>query len=97
MTLLHGWPPDKPFPASLREPVPGAGADFPGSSGGREQGKFRESAERLLTQVAVSNDDGSPVGKTTDERLEEVLLYQKAMVLGLSIMVGRDLLAEVAE
>ncbi len=32
---LPGWPPDSPFPESQHEPSPGAGPDFPGSSGGR--------------------------------------------------------------
>ena len=93
--MIQGWPPDNPFPASRREPSPGAGPDFPGSSGGREQGKFRPSASRLLTTIGVVGDDGLPLAKTTDEMLAEQSLYLRAVVLGLSILAGEDLLAQV--
>lgn len=95
MTQPVGWPHDNPFPASLREPVPGAGADFPASSGGREQGKFRPSATRLLTAVAVVGDDGQPLGMTQAQLQEDTLLYLKAIVHGLSLLTGQDLLAQV--
>ncbi len=83
---LPGWPPDNPFPESLREPSPGAGADFPGSSGDRERGKFRPSTRRLLTTVAVVGDDGQPLARPTEELLEEMLLYQRATLLALSLL-----------
>jgi len=43
--------------------------EFPESLGDRERGKFRPSFWRRLTQVAVSNDDGSPVGESTKEAI----------------------------
>ena len=70
----------KPFPESLVEST-GSGPDFPGSSGDREKGKFRPSATPRLTQVAVTGDDGKPVTRTTDQLLEEILLWQKAAVI----------------
>ena len=90
-----GFPPDNPFPASLREPRPGAGPDFPASSGGREQGKFRESLRRHLTAIAVVNDDGTVIGKTAEQRADEQLLYLRAIVLGLSYVTEEDLLSQV--
>ena len=62
------------------------GPDFPGSSGDRERGKFRESVHSRLTAVAVVNDDGKPVAASTDallaELIEEVKLMRHALVLG---------------
>lgn len=72
------------FPESLRDST-GLGPDFPGSSGDREKGKFRPSAIPRLTQVAVTGDDGKPVALTTEQLLAEILLWQKAMVLVLSL------------
>ena len=95
MTQPPGWPHDKPFPASMQEPVPGAGPDFPSSAGGREQGKFRPSATRLLTTLAVVGDDGLPIARTTDERLDTLELYLRAIVLGLAYLTEEDLLAQV--
>ena len=95
MTQLTGWPHDNPFPESLHEPSPGAGPDFPGSAGGREQGKFRPSATRLLTTIAVTGDDGLPLGRTTDDRLDALEVYLRAIVLGLSYLTEEDLLAQV--
>lgn len=40
----------------------GLGSDFPESAGERERGKFRPSEYPRLTTVAVSNDDGTPIG-----------------------------------
>lgn len=71
------------FPESLREST-GLGPDFPGSAGDRERGKFRPSATPRLTQVAVTADDGRPVTRTTDEILEELLTYQKAILIALA-------------
>ena len=71
------------FPEELRETT-GGGPDFPGSAGDREKGKFRPSATPRLTQVAVTGDDGQPVTRTVNELLEEMLLWQKAIVVALS-------------
>ena len=68
------------FPESLAQST-GSGPDFPGSSGDREKGKFRPSATPRRTQVAVAGDDGRPVTRTTDQLLEELLLWQKAAVI----------------
>lgn len=57
-----------------------SGPDFPGSSGDRERGKFRPSDTPRLTKVAVSGDDGQAVVATTDELLNELLMWTKAMV-----------------
>lgn len=59
----------------------GAGPDFPGSAGDRERGKFRPSATPRQTTVAVVGDDSRPITRTTNELLEELLLWQKALVL----------------
>ena len=74
------------FPESRTEST-GAGPDFPGSSGDREKGKFRPSGTPRLTLVAVSDDEGKPVVKTTDELLAELLLWQKAAVLALALQM----------
>ena len=62
------------FPESLRHTT-GSGPDFPGSSGDREQGKFRPSGTPRLDVVAVARDDGRPVASTTDLLLAELLLW----------------------
>lgn len=62
----------------------GAGPDFPGSSGDRERGKFRPSATPRLTTVAVTGDNGEAISWHTDNLMEELLLWQKALVIGLS-------------
>ena len=74
----------------------GLGPDFPESAGGREMGKFRESIYPRLTRIAVANDDGTDIGSEASAVADETLLYQKAMVLGLSILTGVDLLAQVS-
>ena len=74
----------------------GAGPDFPGSAGDREKGKFRPSAIPRRTAVAVVGDDGKPIARTSETLLEEVLLYQKATVLGLSLLLEVDLLRQVS-
>lgn len=77
----------QPFADSLRESNGiGAGPDFPGSSGDRERGKFRPSETPRLTKLAVANDDSERITKTTDALLEEILLYQKATLLALSLL-----------
>ena len=59
--------------------------DFPSSAGDRERGKFRASATSRLTQVAVTDDSGEPLGKSTDQILEELVyevrLLRHALVL----------------
>lgn len=90
-----------PFPESLRESNPGSGPDFPGSSGDRERGKFRPSATPRLVTVAISGDDGRPIARTTEELLGDILVYQRAILLALSLTadgVGftpEDVLTEV--
>lgn len=76
----------QPFPESLKETTPGTGPDFPGSSGDRERGKFRPSAIPRLTAVAVVGDDGKPIPLTTNQLLEEILLYQKALLYALTLI-----------
>lgn len=73
------------FPQSHIEST-GSGPDFPGSSGDRERGKFRPSGTPRLTQVAVTGDDGQPVTRTTDELLSELVMWQRATVLALSLL-----------
>ena len=68
------------FPESLVQST-GSGPDFPGSSGDREKGKFRPSSTPRRTQVAVTGDDGRPITRNTDQLLEDILLWQKAMVI----------------
>lgn len=71
-------------------------ATFDRSAGSRERGKFRlSSVDPDQTTIAVVRDDGKAVTKTTEEVLNELLLYQRAIVLGLSILTETDLLAEV--
>ena len=73
----------------------GQGPDFPGSSGDRERGKFRPSATPRLTVVAVTDDRGRPVADGLVQVLNELLLYQKAIVLGLSELTNIDLIEQV--
>lgn len=82
------------FPESFRASTD-AGPDFPDSAGDREKGKFRPSATPRRTAVAVVGDDGEPIARTTDDLLAELLAYQKATVLGLSLLLGIDLIHEV--
>ena len=78
----------QPFPESLRETNTGAGPDFPGHSGDRERGKFRPSETPRLTTLAVVGDDGQPVVRTTDQILEELLLYQRATLMAITLMAA---------
>ena len=95
MTQPHGWPPSAPFLESLQESSPGAGPDFPDSSGDRERGKFRPGTIPRTTTVAVVGDDGLPIARTTEELLEELLLYQKALLVALSMLAeGASFIAE---
>ena len=83
------------FPESLRDST-GLGPDFPVSSGDRERGKHRPSKTPRLTVIAVSNDDGTVVASGLADVLNELLLYQKAVVHGLSLLTERDLLKDVS-
>ncbi len=60
--------------------------DWPDSAGARERGKFRPSVTRTQTVVAVSDDEGQPVGGSTVALLEEMVyemkLLRHALVLG---------------
>ena len=81
----------------------GAGSDFPGSSDDRERGKFRSSGTPRLTQVAVVDEFGQPITRTTDDLLAEWLLWQKAGVIALVLQEDgtefsvEDLLSEASE
>ena len=55
----------------------------------------RDTAEGIAT--AVIDPSGKSLKKTTEELLTELLLYQKAIVLGLTIMTDTDLLSEVRD
>lgn len=66
----------------------GLGPDFPESAGDREKGKFRPSAYPRLTQVAVTNDDGTPVGASASSLEDERLLELKAIRLGIEFMLA---------
>ena len=77
------------FPESRTEST-GAGPDFPGSSGDRERGKFRPSATPRLTTVAVVGDDGRPVGERSGVTLGDLLLWQKAIVVALSLVSQQE-------
>jgi len=59
--------------------------DFPSSAGDRERGKFRPSATPRQTLVAVSDDEGQPIGRSTEQILEELVyevrLLRHALVL----------------
>lgn len=64
------------------------GPDFPESAGDREKGKFRESAYPRLTQIAVTNDDGTPIGAGVLSTEEETLLELKAIRIGIQLMLA---------
>ena len=77
------WPPTRPFPESQRDTVGDSSPDFPGSSGGREQGKFRPAKIPKLTKVAVCNDDGSVLGYAMVPYLEEIGYWIRALYAGM--------------
>ena len=77
------FPPTAPFPESQRDSVGDGSPDFPGSSGTREQGKFRPSGTPKLTQVAVVNDDGTQIGTALVPSSEETAFWVRAMYAGL--------------
>ena len=80
---LGGWPPGPPFPESQRDSIGDGSPDFPGSAGDRERSKFRPSGTPKLTQVAVTNDDGTVIGHAMVESNEEVAFWLRAMYAGL--------------
>ena len=59
-----------------------SGPNFPGSSGDRERGRFRPSVTPRRTTVAVAGDDGEALTRNTDALLRELLLWQKAALIG---------------
>ena len=59
---------------------------FDRSAGSRERGKFRDSEDPELTLVAVGDDKGRHLARNTDQILEEILVYQKATLLALSML-----------
>lgn len=63
----------------------GLGPDFPGSAGDRERGKFRESEYPRLTTIAVTDDEGRPLGRTTDQIMEELLYEMRLLRTGLVV------------
>ena len=79
----------KVFPESQVDTT-GSGPDFPGSSGDRERGKFRPSGTPRLTQVAVTGDDGQPVALSTNQLLEQILVYQQAILMGLAFLSASE-------
>ena len=83
-TRFAPWPPYKPFPESQRDTQGDNAPDFPGSSGDREKGKFRPSGTPKLTQVAVVNDDGTFIGYADLAVLQELLIYQRAILQALA-------------
>lgn len=78
-----GFPPNAPFPESRIDSVGDNAPDFPGSAGGREQGKFRPSATPKLTQIAVVNDDGTQIGTALVPSNEEIAFWIRALYAGL--------------
>ena len=83
----------RPFPPGDMGST-GMGPDWPDNAGDRERGKFRESAYPRLTQVAVTNDDGSQIGANSTASNAEMLLYLRAIALGLSILTEEDLVTQ---
>lgn len=90
------WPPREPFPETDRDSIGDSSPDFPQSGGLREMAKFRPSRTPKLTTVAVANDDGSPLFAGVNETQSEMVLYLKAITLGLTLMTGVDLIEEVS-
>ena len=91
MQQFPPFPPNSPFPAGQRDSIGDGAPDFPGSSGGREQGKFRPSATPKLTQVAVVNDDGTQIGWAAVPALDELTIYLRAIAFAMAQGVGWSL------
>lgn len=77
------WPPGNPFPESQIDTLGDGAPDFPTSAGAREQGKFRPSETPKLTQIAVTNDDGTVIGTALIPNVEEVSFWIRAMYAGM--------------
>lgn len=89
------FPPGAPFAGSETSSIaPFNEPDFPRSAGGRELGKFRPSTTPRLTQIAVTNDDGTPIGFVNTRELlgaiDDSSLYMKAVVAGLARLLNID-------
>ena len=83
MTSFPRFPPGAPFIESTRDTLGDGSPDFPTSAGAREQGKFRPSLTPKLVQVAVVNDDGTPIGTALVPSNEELVFWLKSMYAGL--------------
>ena len=91
------WPPGQPWPESQRETNgTGAGTDFPSSAGAREAGKFRPSRWPQLDTLAVVDDDGRPIGTVTIPFLHDQEVFFRAIIQGLNLLTGHNLLDDVA-
>ena len=80
------WPPPPSHPwAESQSSANGQTPDFPGDAGDREKGKFRPSRTPRLTQLAVVDDDGNPIGSVLipsfEELLDEIRLLRLALEL----------------
>lgn len=84
-----GFPPGAPFIESQNDSLGDGSPDFPGSAGGREQGKFRPSRIPKLTTLAVVNDDGSPIVPEANEVsiFDDMLMELRAIRIGIQIML----------
>ena len=82
--MAFNWRQVVGFPPKYEDST-GLGPDFPGSAGDRERGKFRPSIFPRLTTVAISTDEGEPIGKSQSQLLEELVfemrLLRHALVL----------------
>ena len=57
--------------------------DFPESAGDRERGKHRPSAFPRLTQVAICDDNGDPVGSAQTQVLRDILIELRFLHLAM--------------
>ena len=85
MPRFPAWPPGNPFPKSQRDSIGDAAPDFPSGAGGREAGKFRPSATPKLTQVAVVDDDGNPIGMALVPSLDVLIDEIRKLRLALQL------------
>ena len=77
------FPPGNPFPEGQRDTIRDGAPDFPESAGDREKGKFRPSRTPKLTQVAVVDDDGEPIGTALFPSFEQLILEIRKLRLAL--------------
>ena len=74
-----------------RSQAPTAAApEYPESTSDRERNKFRQSKFRRLTQVAVSDDDGSRIAEKTDALLQELIDETKKVQDFLQILTAEE-------